>query len=317
MSGRTRGSRVLRAYREVPAADERALALVLVKLAQMAADIPALRELDINPLLVDADGVLALDARVAVAPSRQLHRGRGYPRFAVLPYPKELERNITLADGRTAFVRPVRPEDDAMFRAFFARVSAEDLRLRFFRAVRDFSHDFIARLVQLDYSRSMALVAIDEGSGEMLGAVRLLADANFDRGEYGIMVRSDLKGAGIGWRLMEAMIEVAHWLGLDVIEGQVLRENSTMLSMCRHLGFNVVADPEDATLMLVTLPVTADRPAECLASRVAAERRATCATSRAGVVQRLHVGGRKPQRGGAREAFHVRYRKSTHPNSSN
>src|SRR3546814_681908 len=175
MIGRTRVSRVLKAYREVPAADERALALVLVKLAQMAADIPALRELDINPLLVDADGVLALDARVAVAPSRQLHRGRGHPRFAVLPYPKELERNITLADGRTAFVRPVRPEDDAMFRAFFARVSAEDLRLRFFRAVRDFSHDFIARLVQLDYSRSMALVAIrsEEHTSELQSLMRI------------------------------------------------------------------------------------------------------------------------------------------------
>jgi acetyltransferase len=253
--GRTRVSRVLKAYRDVPAADEAALALVLVKLAQLAADIPAVRELDINPLLVDADGVVALDARVAVAPSRQLHRGRGHPRFAILPYPKEWEHTIVLADGREAFVRPVRPEDDAMFRAFFARVSAEDLRLRFFRAVRDFSHDFIARLVQLDYARSMALVAIDQASGEMLGAVRLLADANFDRGEYGIMVRSDLKGAGIGWRLMEAMIEVAHWLGLNVIEGQVLRENSTMLSMCRHLGFAVVPDPEDATVMLVTLPV--------------------------------------------------------------
>src|SRR3546814_1142681 len=106
----------------------------------------------------------------------------------------------------------------------------------------------------------MALVAIDGGNGEMLGAVRLLADANFDRGEYGIMVRSDLKGAGIGWRLMEGMIEVAHWLGLNVIEGQVLRENSTMLSMCRHLGFDVVPDPEDTTVMLVTLPVTADLP---------------------------------------------------------
>jgi len=253
--GRTRVSRVLKAYRDVPAADGDALALLLVKLAQLATDIPAVRELDINPLLVDADGVVALDARVALAPSRQLHRGRGHPRFAILPYPKEWERTIILADGREAFVRPVRPEDDAMFRAFFARVSAEDLRLRFFRAVRDFSHDFIARLVQLDYARSMALVAIDTASGEMLGAVRLLADANFDRGEYGIMVRSDLKGAGIGWRLMEAMIEVAHWLGLNLIEGQVLRENSTMLSMCRHLGFTVVPDPEDATVMLVTLPV--------------------------------------------------------------
>src|SRR3546814_10896859 len=101
-----------------------------------------------------------------------------------------------------------------MFRAFFARVSAEDLRLRFFRAVRDFSHDFIARLVQLDYSRSMALVAIDGGNGEMLGAVGLLADANFDRGEYGLMLRSELKGAGIGWRLMEGMTEVAHWLAI-------------------------------------------------------------------------------------------------------
>src|SRR3546814_2954144 len=82
----------------------------------------------------------------------------------------------------------------------------------------------------------------------MLGAVRLLADANFDRGEYGIMVRSDLKGAGIGWRLMEAMIEVAHWLGLNVIEGQVLRENSTMLSMCRHLGFDVRSEEHTSEL---------------------------------------------------------------------
>src|SRR3546814_15004017 len=80
------------------------------------------------------------------------------------------------------------------------------------------------------------------------------------------MVRSDLKGAGIGWRRMEAMIEVAHWLGLNVIAGQVLRENSTMLSMCRPLGFDVVPDPEDTTVMLVTLPVTADLTAECLAS---------------------------------------------------
>src|SRR3546814_19936071 len=100
----------------------------------------------------------------------------------------------------------------------------------------------MARLVQLDYSRSMALVAIDGGNGEMLGAVRLLADANFDRGAYGIMVRSDLKGAGIGWRLMEGMIEVAPWLGLNVIEGQVRREHSTMLSMCRPLGSAVRTD---------------------------------------------------------------------------
>lgn len=255
MIGRTRVSRILKAYRDVPAADERAVALVLVKLAQMAADIPELRELDINPLLADAAGVIALDARVLLAPVTRLHKGRGHPRFAIFPYPVEWERTITLSNGSTAFVRPVRPEDEAMFRRFFDRVSPEDLRLRFFSAVRHFSHEFIARLTQLDYARSIALTAIDPVSGEMLGAVRLLADANYDTGEYGIMVRSDLKGAGLGWRLMGIMIEYARWQGLRVVEGQVLRENTTMLAMCRQLGFAITSDPDDATVAIVRLPV--------------------------------------------------------------
>lgn len=253
--GRTRVSRILKAYRDVPAADERAVALVLVKLAQMAADLPELRELDINPLLADAEGVIAVDARVLLAPVKRLHKGRGHPRFAIFPYPVEWERTITLSNGSEAFVRPVRPEDEALFRAFFERVSTEDLRLRFFSAVRHFSHEFIARLTQLDYARSIALAAIDPTTGEMLGAVRLLADANYDTGEYGIMVRSDLKGAGLGWRLMRIMIEYARWQGLRVVEGQVLRENTTMLAMCRQLGFSITPDPDDATVAIVRLPV--------------------------------------------------------------
>jgi len=253
--GRTRVSRILKAYRDVPAADERAVALILVKLAQLAVDIPEVRTLDINPLLADRDGVIALDARVAIAPSRKLHKGRGHPRFAVFPYPKEWERTLTLSDGAPAFVRPVRPEDDALFRAFFARVTDDDLRLRFFQSVKHFSHEFIARLTQLDYARSIALVAIDPRSGDMLGAVRLHADADYDRGEYGILIRSDLKGHGIGWRLMTIMIEYAQWLGLNIVEGQVLRENSTMLAMCQSLGFKTRLDPDDPTVMVVTLPV--------------------------------------------------------------
>jgi acetyltransferase len=252
---RTRVSRLLKAYRDMPAADERAVALVLVKLAQLAADLPEIRELDINPLLADKHGVVAVDARVAISKPRRLHKGRGHSRFAILPYPKEWERTIVRADGHPAFVRPVRPEDDAMFREFFAKVTEEDLRLRFFQAVRHFSHEFIARLTQMDYARSIALVAIDPASGEMLGAVRLHADADYDRGEYGILVRSDLKGQGIGWQLMQIMIEYARWLGLRVIEGQVLRENRTMLAMCQQFGFRVVPDPDDSLLVDVVLSV--------------------------------------------------------------
>lgn len=252
---RTRVSRILEAYRDVPAADREAVAMVLVKLAQLAADIPEIVQLDINPLLADKDGVVALDARVAVGRAPALHKGRGHPRFAIFPYPKQWERWITLADGARAFVRPVRPEDDALFRAFFARVTDDDLRLRFFQAVKHFSHEFIARLTQLDYARSIALVAIDPRSGDMLGAVRLHADADYQAGEYGIQVRSDLKGHGIGWQLMRIMIEYAHWLGLKTVEGQVLRENRGMLAMCETLGFRMRPDPEDSALMLVSLPV--------------------------------------------------------------
>ena len=255
MIGRTRVSRILKAYRDVPAADERAVAMTLVKLAQLVADIPQILAVDINPLLADRDGIIAVDARIGLSPSRTLHKGPGHPRFAIRPYPKEWERTLELSDGSAAFLRPVRPEDDELFRRFFTKVTDEDLRLRFFQTIRHFSHEFIAQLTQLDYARSIALVAIDPDDGEMLGAVRLHADANYDHGEYGILVRSDLKGQGLGWRLMQTIIEYARWLGLRSIEGEVLQENRTMLDMCRRLGFTTTTNPDDPTVVTVSLPI--------------------------------------------------------------
>jgi len=253
---RTRVSRILKAYRDVPAADDRAIALTLVKLAQLAADLPEVRELDINPLLADHTGVIAVDARIAVAPETR-KGGRGHPRFAVRPYPKEWERTIALRNGHSAFVRPVRPEDEAEFRRFFEKITPEDLRLRFFAPVRDFSHTFLARLTQLDYARAIAFVAFDSETGEMMGAVRIHADANHETGEYGILLRSDLKGLGLGWKLMCLMIEWAKVEGLHEVEGQVLRENTTMLDMCRSLGFSIRTDPDDPEIRIVKLPIAA------------------------------------------------------------
>lgn len=254
---RTRVSRILKAYRDVPAADERAVALVLVKLAQLAADIPQVRELDINPLLADRDGVVAVDTRIAIATQAdEAQKGPWHSRLVIRPYPGEWERMVDLAHDERMFVRPVRPEDEALFRAFFERISDEDLRLRFFSTVRHFSHEFIARLTQLDYARAIALVAIGTDTGQLLGVVHLLADANFEKGEYSILVRSDLKGYGIGWQLMRMMVEYARSVGLKTVEGQVLRENATMLRMCRQLGFAVTVDPDDAMLMDVALDVS-------------------------------------------------------------
>ena len=144
---------------------------------------------------------------------------------------------------------------------FFRHVTPEDLRLRFFAAVRDFSHPFIARLVQIDYARAIAFVALDATSGAMMAAVRLQADANHETGEYAILVRSDLKGIGLGWSLMQLMTEWARAEGLRVIEGQVLRENRIMLDMCRRLGFAVRTDPTDPDIRIVRLALYPARAA--------------------------------------------------------
>jgi acetyltransferase len=255
---RTRIARVLKAYRDVPAVDEGNIALVLVKLAQLAADIPEIHEVDLNPLLTDEHGVIVVDARVAIGPIDTAQRGaRGHPRFAVRPYPTEWERDVTLRDGSAILVRPIRPEDETLYADFFAGVTDDDLRLRFFAPVRNLSHTFIARFTQIDYARAMAFIAVEKSSGSMLGVVRLHASANYDSGEYAILVRSDLKGRGLGWLLMQTIIEYARSEGLREIEGQVLRDNTTMIAMCRELGFSVQSDPGDASICNVRLSVSA------------------------------------------------------------
>lgn len=250
---RTRVSRILKAYRDVPAAKEIDIALVLIKLSQLVADVPEIREFDINPLLADETGVMALDARVVVAPVTAKFRGPAHPRLAVRPYPTEWETHLVLPGDWHVFVRPVRPEDEGMFVEFFPHVTPEDLRLRFFAPIKEFSHAFVARLTQLDYARAMAFVALDENTREMLGAVRLHADANYESGEYGILLRSDLKGRGLGWKLMEMIIAYARTEGIKRITGQVLRENTVMLQMCREIGFHVEYDPREADICVVSL----------------------------------------------------------------
>ena len=250
---RTRVARLLRGYRDVPPADEDSLALTLVRIAQLAADLPEVRDLDINPLLADASGLLVLDARVAVAPVDAKFKGSGHPRFAVRPYPSEWERALSLADGRQIRVRPIRPEDEALYPTFLEHVSAQDLRLRFFAPMRELSHASIARLTQIDYARAMAFVAIEQDNHELLGVVRLHCDANYESGEFAIQVRTDLKGQGLGWQLMQLIIAYAKSEGLKRIEGQVLSENSAMLQMCGELGFQIAQDREDPAIIVATL----------------------------------------------------------------
>jgi acetyltransferase len=174
------------------------------------------------------------------------------------PYLSQWERHLVLGDGWKVFARPVRPHDEPLILHLLQHVSREDLRLRFFDSIKEFSHPFLARLTQLDYARAMAFVAFDEASGDILGVVRLHSDPTGESGEYAILLRSDLKGHGLGWALMQMIIEYGKSEGLTQITGQVLQENSVMLKMCRELGFEVKTNPEDLGLCDVTLVL--DRP---------------------------------------------------------
>jgi acetyltransferase len=250
---RTRVSRLLCAYRDVPAANRDEVVFTLVKLAQLAADLPQVHEVDINPLLADESGVLAVDARVAVGAAARKFAGPGNARFAVRPYPSDWQRHILLRDGSKIFARPIQPSDEALLREFLSKVRREDLRLRFFSAVSEFTHAVVARMTQLDYARAMAFVAFDYSGKDIIGLIHLHSDSIYENGEYAILLRSDLKGQGLGWALMNLMIEYAKFEGLKHISGQVLNENVGMLQMCRELGFQLHTDVQDAEICEVSL----------------------------------------------------------------
>ena len=255
---RTRVSRLLDAYRDRAAADRDAVALVLVKLAQLSADLPEVREIDVNPLLADESGVVALDARIAVAPlPAGSRRPVTNPRFAIRPYPREEERRFAMRDGTEILVRPVRPEDEPELARFFAEIAPNDLRQRFFAPVKEMPHAFVARFTQIDYARVMVFLALSAKDQALLGIVQLHADPDGEHGEYAILVRSDLKGRGLGWQLMRVMIEYARARGLREVTGQVLRENVNMLAMCAEFGFRIADDPHEKMVAVVSLPLAA------------------------------------------------------------
>ncbi|BDA86984.1 GCN5 family N-acetyltransferase [Aureimonas sp. SA4125] len=246
MISRTRVSRLLAGYRDRPKADLAAVATTLVKLSQLAAEMPAVSELDLNPLRADAGGVIVLDARVV------LRRPGGVrPLSAIRPYPRRLAHGAATKRGITYDIRPIRPDDEAAIVDMLQRSSRDDVRLRFFAPRSDFGHSFAARLTQVDYDREMAFVAQTPGSAEISGVVRLIAAPDNDKGEFAVMVRSDLKGTGLGSLLMTEILAYARERGIGRVEGEVLRENTSMLRLVRALGFTVRSSPDDPSVVHV------------------------------------------------------------------
>jgi acetyltransferase len=254
----TRISRLLEGYRDQPRADLAAVALALVRVSYLVAAHEEIRELDINPLLADENGCVALDARVRIADPAVTPRRP----MSIRPYPVEWEEEAEIAGIGRVLIRPIRPEDETLYAMFFSRLTPDDIRMRFFSAKPDLSFKFLARLTQIDYAREMAFVAIADGTGELLGVARLIADPDYTRAEYGILVRSDLKGKSLGWRLMQHLITYAEHEQLKELYGEVLASNTTMLKMCSEMGFEIGVDA-DLALRTVQLKLNGGSKGTC------------------------------------------------------
>jgi acetyltransferase len=243
---RTRVGALLGGYRGRAPVREPALIDALLRVSQMACDLPELAELDINPLLADSDGVLALDARIRV---RQPAPGET-SRLALRPYPQELEETWE-HEGRRLHVRPIRPEDGERLQAFYAQASPADMRLRFFLARREIPRSELARFCQIDYEREMTFVALD---GEVLaGEVRAICDPDNGEAEFALQVASAWQHHGLGHRLMDKLLDYLRARGTAEVFGQCLPENKGMATLARECGFDIHTDADRTVHMRLRL----------------------------------------------------------------
>jgi acetyltransferase len=235
---RTRVARLLAGYRDHLPADLYAVCDTLMSVSQMLADLPEIAELDINPLLADARGVVALDARVRLSACPVA----GAARFAIAPYPSALAETLTW-QARALVLRPIRPEDATQHSDFFAKLDQEDLRLRFFSTRRTLPRSELARLTQIDYDREMAIIAVrDDAAGrpETLGVARAGVDPDNVEAELGVIVRSDLKGQGLGTLLLRKLIAHLRQRGTQRLVALTMHGNKAMHDLAVEHGF--VAD---------------------------------------------------------------------------
>ncbi|KFC79083.1 bifunctional acetate--CoA ligase family protein/GNAT family N-acetyltransferase [Buttiauxella agrestis] len=245
-SGKIRGRSALRPL-DVPGISQ-----ILVQVSNLIVDCPEIRRLDIHPLLASGNEFTLLDVTLQLAE----FEGDPETRLAIRPYPYQLEENVVLKNGEQCLFRPILPEDEPLLRQFISLVTKEDLYYRYFSEINEFTHEDLANMTQIDYDREMAFVAVRQqnGSSEIIGVTRAISDPDNIDAEFAVLVRSDLKGLGLGRRLLEKLIAYTLEHGLQRLNGITMPNNRGMVSLARKLGFDVDIQLEDGIVSL-TLPL--------------------------------------------------------------
>lgn len=233
-------------------ANMEALEDVLLRVSEMVCELPLLKEMDINPLILDEHGVLAADARVVVE-YRQPGADR-YAHMSIYPYPAQLVSQWQLADGTDITIRPIRPEDAELVQAFVRGLSEESKYFRFMSSMHELTETMLVRFTQIDYSREMALIAVTlvQGREVELGVARYAINPDGDSCEFALVVADSFQGKGLGQKLMSMLMEAARSKGLNIIEGEVLSNNHNMLKLMMRLGFAVKTSDDDQGVMKVS-----------------------------------------------------------------
>ncbi|HZJ48180.1 MAG TPA: bifunctional acetate--CoA ligase family protein/GNAT family N-acetyltransferase [Acidimicrobiia bacterium] len=248
---RTKIAKMLGQFRNLPAANVDAIIDVLLRVSNMACELPWMQEMDINPLFVDEEGVVAVDARVVVG--IPLPSTDPYHHMAIHPYPSDLATHFQLPDGTNVTIRPIRPEDAEIEADFVRNLSDEAKYFRFMHAVHELTPEMLVRFTQIDYDREMALIAVtnkDEREVEH-GVARYVTNPDQNSCEFALVVSDVFQGHGVAQRMMTRLMEVARLRGLDMMEGEVLAGNRKMLDLVRSLGFQVQPSEDDPGIRYV------------------------------------------------------------------
>lgn len=249
---RTRAARMLEQFRDAPPVDQEQIEQVLLRVSEMVCELPEIAAMDINPLLAGELGVVAVDARIELADT--VHGAEPYAHMAIHPYPAHFARKEALSDGREILLRPIRPEDAEIERAFVRGLSEESRYLRFMRAIQELTPEMVVRFTQIDYDREMAFVAIHEKGEqqEEVGVARYSVEPDGESAEFAIVVADAWHGLGVGTLLMEALIESARQRGVRELIGEVLPRNHSMLALADRLGFSRQMLKSDEDLVRVS-----------------------------------------------------------------
>lgn len=249
---RTRVFKLLGEFRNRPAADLDALEQILLRVSEMVCELPWIKELDINPLLVDDKGALALDARIVI--SQRVSSADRYAHMTIHPYPAHLVTSWQLPNGVDVIIRPIRPEDADLTQAFVHSLSEETKYFRYMDAVRELSQAMLVRFTQIDYDREMALLAvtIENGKEVELGVARYAINSDGESCEFAVVVSDHWQKQGIAHKLMDVLMDVARSKGLKKMDSEVLKSNGRMLKLAESLGFKVEVPREDDSLRYIS-----------------------------------------------------------------